>query len=346
MGVSGRARPTLYGGFVPDSLAEYLLFLAKALTLAVLLAALVIGLAIGLTRIRGRARPRSRLVVTDLAERYDRQSLTLRAGVLPRRSGRAVVKAARRNAKAAARTAPAKPRLFVIDFVGDLRASRVAGLREEVTAILSLATPQDEVLVRLRNPGGLVNDQGLAASQLLRLRRRGIPLTVAVDTVAASGGYLMACVANRIVAAPFAVIGSIGVITQVPNFARLLDRAGVDVEQFTGGRYKRTVTMFGHTTDEDREKLGDQIRDVHLLFQEFVAEHRPQVDLEQVATGEYWYGTRALELRLVDELITSDDYLLAARERAGLFAVRYSPPRSMRRRMSAAAEGLAQLTVR
>jgi serine protease SohB len=172
------------------------------------------------------------------------------------------------------------------------------------------------------------------------VRGRGVPLTVCVDTVAASGGYMMACVANRIVAAPFAVVGSIGVVAQVPNFYRLLDRVGVDVEQFTGGEFKRTVTMFGETTDADRAKLTEQIHETHDLFKNFVGEHRPQVDLATVATGEYWYGTRALELNLVDELSTSDDYLLAARERADLFEVEYSVPLSRVRRLSSAAQSL------
>jgi serine protease SohB len=225
----------------------------------------------------------------------------------------------------------------VLDFHGDIRASRVAGLREEVTAILTLATPADEVVLRLQNPGGTVNDQGFAASQLMRLRRRGVPLTVCVDTVAASGGYLMACVANRIVAAPFAVIGSIGVVAQIPNFHRLLDRAGIDFEQFTGGQFKRTVTMFGENTEADRAKLTEQIHETHDLFKDFVAEHRPQLDVAAVATGEYWYGKKALELNLVDALATSDDYLLAARERADLFEVSYSIPLSAARRLAEAA---------
>jgi serine protease SohB len=275
--------------------------------------------------------------VKDIGERYDDLARTMRAAVLPKPAVKAALRADKaRKKERTAGGAPDRPRVFVLDFRGDMRASRVAGLREEVTAILALATTDDEVVVRLENPGGTVNDQGLAASQLLRMRRRRVPLTVCVDTVAASGGYMMACVANRIVAAPFAVVGSIGVIAQVPNFYRLLDRVGVDVEQFTGGEFKRTVTMFGQTTDADRAKLTEQIHETHDLFKDFVAEHRPQVDLAAVATGEYWYGTRALELNLVDELSTSDDYLLAARERADLFEVEYAVPLSRVRQLTAA----------
>jgi serine protease SohB len=332
---SGRAAN--YRGAVPDSVETYLLFLAKSVTVVLLIGALLV--LIGLLTRRGR--PQSRLKVKDIGERYDQLATTLRSAVLPKPQVKAATKADKaRRKQLKAGTAPGRPRVFVLDFHGDLRASRVAGLREEVTAILALATPDDEVVVRLENPGGTVNDQGLAASQLLRVRRRGVPLTVCVDTVAASGGYLMACVANRIVAAPFAVVGSIGVIAQVPNFYRLLDRVGVDVEQFTGGEFKRTVTMFGETTDADRAKLTEQIHETHDLFKDFVAEHRPQVDLATVATGEYWYGTRALELNLVDELATSDDYLLAARERAELFEVEYAVPLSRMRQLAGAAQSL------
>lgn len=326
-----------YRGGVPDSLVTYLLFLAKSVTVVLLIAGLLV--LIGLLSRRGR--PQSRLKVKDIGERYDDLARTLRATVLPKADFKAATKAEKsRKKELKASASPTLPRVFVLDFHGDLRASRVSSLREEITAILTLATPADEVVVRLENPGGTVNDQGLAASQLLRVRGRGIPLTVCVDTVAASGGYLMACVANRIVAAPFAVVGSIGVVAQVPNFYRLLDRVGVDVEQFTGGEFKRTVTMFGENTDADRAKLTEQIHETHDLFKNFVGEQRPQVDLATVATGEYWYGTRALELNLVDELSTSDDYLVAARERADLFEVEYSVPLSRVRQLTSAVQSM------
>lgn len=324
---------------MPDALTDYLLFLAKTVTVVLALLALVAGLS-AVSR-RGRRRSRSRLHVKNAGERYDDLAWTLRSHLMPRKVAKQEFKARKQQRKAEGREGSARPRLFVLDFKGDIRATRVASLREEVTAVLAVATPRDEVVVRLENPGGLVNDQGLAASQLLRVRGRDIPLTVAVDTVAASGGYMMACVASRIIAAPFAVVGSIGVVAQVPNFHRLLDRHGVDVEQFTGGRYKRTVTMFGRTTDEGRAKLDEQIQDTHALFKEFVGTHRPQVDLESVATGEYWYGARALERNLVDELVTSDDYLVAARERADIFEVSYTPRRSVRRVLSAAAQAIS-----
>jgi serine protease SohB len=200
----------------------------------------------------------------------------------------------------------------------------VASLREEVTAVLTAAQAEDEVIVRLESAGGLVHGYGLAASQLLRIRDRRLKLTVAVDKVAASGGYMMACVADRIIAAPFAILGSIGVIAQLPNFNRLLKKHDVDFEQFMAGEHKRTVTLFGENTDKGRQKFQEEIEDVHALFKDFVKTHRPQVDLERVATGEHWFGARALESRLVDELRTSDDVLLDASASADLYEVVYT----------------------
>ncbi len=319
-----------------DLLSEYLLFLAKTLTmLAALAAVLVALLATASRRSRRQRGPR----VIDLNRRYDDLARSVRSRVLPRAALRRERSERKRRARAERRSrggavAPPRPRLFVLDFHGDLRATQVVALRREVTAVLTIATDRDEVLLRLENPGGLVQDQGLAASQLQRLRQRGIPLTVAVDTVAASGGYLMACVADRIVAAPFAVIGSIGVIAELPNVNRLLDRHGVDVEQFKGGDLKRTVTLLGRTEDVDRERMAAQIEDTHQLFKEFVAAHRPQLELDTVGTGQYWYGSRALDLHLVDELITSDDYLLRARDGADLFAISYAGPRRLGGRLA------------
>ena len=225
--------------------------------------------------------------------------------------------------KAEAKSDEARPRGFVIDFKGDLKASAVPSLREEVSAILEVATADDQVVVRLDNHGGVVHEHGLAASQLVRIREKGIPLTVSVDKVAASGGYLMACVADKIIAAPFAILGSIGVIAQLPNFNRLMDSHGIDFEQVTAGKYKRNVTMFGVNTDEDRAKLKEELEDVHKLFTSAVGKYRPNLDLNKVTTGEHWYGKQALELKLVDQLLTSDDYLCEASENADLYELEF-----------------------
>jgi serine protease SohB len=302
---------------------EYGMFLLKALTIVVSIVVVLIMIA-GLSR---RSQPSGVLTVEKLNERYRQIADVLQQAVLNKASWKKREKQEKKGAKQRNKAATTRDdhrkRIYVLDFKGDIRASGVENLREEVSAIASVATDKDEVVLRLENPGGAVHEHGLAASQLLRLTERSIPLTVIVDKVAASGGYLMACVADRIIAAPFAVIGSIGVIAQIPNFHRVLQDKGVDFEQITAGKYKRTVTMFGHNTDEDREKLKEELEDIHVLFKLMVARHRPSLDVETVATGEHWYGTRAGELGLIDELGTSDDYLMAAAPDADLYHVSY-----------------------
>ena len=214
-------------------------------------------------------------------------------------------------------------RLFVVDFKGDMQATEVTNLREEITAILSVTGEQDEVMVRLESPGGVVHGYGLAASQLQRVRSKGVPLTIAVDKVAASGGYMMACIANHIIAAPFALLGSIGVVAQLPNFHRFLKKNEIDFEVLAAGEFKRTLTIFGENTEKARKKFVDDLEDVHWLFKDFVVENRPSVNIEEVATGEAWFGRRALERNLVDELKTSDEYLVEKCEVMDVFQVRY-----------------------
>ncbi|MFP4494793.1 MAG: protease SohB [Halochromatium sp.] len=318
-----------------DALIQYGLFLAKTLTLVLAIGLLLIVVL--------RARPGgsgdddddgSRLEVVDLSGRYANMADTIKAATLPPKIAKQAFKAARKAEKARAKAEAAdKRRLFVIDFHGDLMASEVGALREVISALLIAATPEDEVLLRLDNAGGAVHEHGLAASQLLRLRSAGIPLTIAVDKVAASGGYLMACVANRLLAAPFAVVGSIGVLAEMPNFHRLLQEKGVDFELHTAGEHKRTLTLFGENTDEGRAKLREQLEETHAQFKAFIAAYRPTLDLSKVATGEYWHGEQALSLGLVDAVQTSDDYLLAARAEADLYKVRYRARKRLLQRL-------------
>ena len=203
-------------------------------------------------------------------------------------------------------------KIYVLDFKGDVQASGVDTIREEITLILATAKAgHDRVVVRLESPGGMVHGYGLAAAQLVRLRDAGFNVTICVDKVAASGGYMMACIANEIISAPFAVVGSIGVVAQVPNFNRLLKQHNVDFELYTAGEYKRTVTMFGENTPEGKAKFEEELQQTHSLFKHFVEKYRPQLDVAQVATGEHWYGEDARELNLVDKLQTSDEYLLS-----------------------------------
>jgi len=324
---------------VSEALLEYGLFLAKTVTLA----AAILFVAAALVNLQRRARESEGMKVTNLKKRLRQAADGLRGALLPKPERKKLAKERKREAKA--KKDEQRKRVFVLDFRGDIRASATASLREEVNAILAVAEQGDEVLLRLENAGGLVHEHGLAASQLVRLRERGISLTVSVDKVAASGGYLMACVADRVIAAPFAIIGSIGVLAQVPNFRRWLNERGITVEQVKAGRYKRTVSMFGEVTDEDRDKLREELDEVHTLFREMVARYRPSLDLERVATGEYWYGTRALELGLVDEIGTSDDWLLRIIEEADAWKVEWRGHKRFVDKIAAAMEegGLSAL---
>jgi serine protease SohB len=307
---------------VSDFFFDYGLFLAKTATFLLAIAA-VIALTARFAS-RDGLRGRDKLEIKKLNTRYDNMALALKSEILTAHEFKDVMKAEKKRAKAWEKSAAnGRSRVYVLDFDGDIRASAVTNLREEITAVLTVARPDDEVFVRLNSPGGLVHTYGLAASQLTRIRKRGVPLTVAVDKVAASGGYMMACVANRIIAAPFAVLGSIGVLAQVPNFNRLLKKNHIDYEQFTAGEFKRTVTMFGENTDMARAKFREEIEQTHQLFKDFVTEHRPAVDIAKVSTGEHWHGIQALDLKLVDELLTSDDYLLQRSAEADVFEVNY-----------------------
>lgn len=232
-----------------------------------------------------------------------------------------------------------KPRVFVLDFSGDIKASATEGLRHEITALLSLATPKDEVVLRLESAGGMVHSYGLASSQLARIRQAGVPLTVCIDKVAASGGYMMACIGEKIISAPFAILGSIGVVAQLPNVNRLLKKHDIDFEVLTAGEYKRTLTVFGENTEKGREKFQEDLDVTHQLFKNFVSRYRPQLVIDEVATGEVWLGVAAQEKKLVDELKTSDEYLAERAKSAELFHLHYAERKSLQERVGLAASG-------
>jgi len=338
-----------------DLLSEYGLFLAKIATVVIaiaIVAAIIVNVA------QRKKQQRGELRVTRLSEQYKDMQDEMAASLLDPHQQKLWHKAQKKKHKQEAKSAKAlakqgKPaadgraRLYVLDFKGSMDAHEVASLREEVTAVLAVATPQDEVLVRLESPGGVVHGYGLAASQLQRLRDHGIPLTVAVDKVAASGGYMMACVASHIVAAPFAIVGSIGVVAQIPNFNRLLKRNDIDVELHTAGQYKRTLTLFGENTEEGREKFREDLNDTHLLFKRFVKEMRPSLNIDEVATGEHWYGVQAKEKGLVDAISTSDDLILEKMKVREVVSVRYLRRKKMMDRFTgSAAESVDRLLLR
>lgn len=319
-----------------EFITEYGLFLAKTITI-VLAILLLIGGAIMLAS-RGREMGREQLEIRKINEKFEQMAETVKEAILPKEALKKSLKAEKQQKKAEAKqlkegAIEARKRIFVINFDGDIKASPLASLREEITAILTVATPEDEVFLRLQSGGGLVHAYGLAASQLMRIKEKKIPLTICVDKIAASGGYMMACVADRIIAAPFAIIGSIGVIAQLPNFHRLLKKHDIDFEQLTAGEFKRTITMFGENSDNARQKFQEELEEMHTLFKGFIQQHRPIVDIDRIATGEHWPASRALELKLVDELKTSDDYLLENGQHKELFEISYSIKRPLGVRM-------------
>lgn len=309
-----------------EFLYEYGLFLTKAITIVVSFA-IVIGLFVG-AAIKQKQSKKGELVVECLSDEFEDEIDSLKKSLLDKDQLKEYEKEQKQKAKKDKKekkdkATEDKPKLFVLEFDGDVEASATESLREEITAIISIAKPGDEVLVKLESPGGLVHGYGLAASQLARLKNKDIKVTAAVDKVAASGGYMMACVADKIVAAPFAIIGSIGVVAQLPNINKLLKKHDVEIEQHTAGEFKRTLTVLGENTDKAREKFQEELEETHVLFKEFVSTNREGLDIDKVATGEHWYGTQAKGLDLVDDIKTSDDVILEAHQSYDVFTVEY-----------------------
>ena len=335
-----------------DFLLEYGLFFAKIATF-VIAVIILLSIAVAISQKSKQTAKKGHLEITPLNQFYDEMSDAIKYAVMDehqqkveskkqhkekQKKSKEQQKALKKAAKSDTEAVEQKPRVFVVNFHGNISASAVTNLREEVTAILSQATDKDEVVVRLESGGGMVHSYGLASSQLDRIRKRKIPLTICVDKVAASGGYMMACVADKILAAPFAILGSVGVVAQLPNFNKVLKKHDVDFELLTAGEHKRTLTMFGENTDSAREKFLEDLQDTHELFKEFVSEHRPAVDIAKIATGEVWFGLRALDLKLADELQTSDEYLVCRAQQADVFEVAYVLKKKLHQRLGFAAE--------
>ena len=312
-------------------IAEFGMFAAKALT--VLLAVVFVLLLIA--SLKGRQRKgEGALTVTRLNDQLARMTERLGQAVLDKPALKALQKTRKQEQKARTKHSAERDKVFVLNFHGDIKASALENLRHEVTAVLELATPQDEVVVKLESGGGMVHAYGLAAAQLTRVREAGVPLTVCVDKVAASGGYMMACIADRILVAPFAMLGSIGVVAQLPNFHRVLKKHDVDYEMLTAGEYKRTLTLFGENTEKGREKFQEDLENIHYLFKRFVSRYRSVLDVDAVATGEVWFGTEALERGLADEVNTSDDYINRRIRQADVFEVHFARPKRLQDRLS------------
>jgi serine protease SohB len=336
-----------------EFLHEYGLFLAQAVTVVIAILVIILA-AVGLGQ-KQRGGPQGHLEIRKLNDKYQRIGDSLREATEGADAVKAGQKARKKADKAEAKQrkkarkgrlsaeeVPQRHRLYVLDFEGDLRASATEHLREEVSAVLPYVREGDELLVRLESPGGLVHGYGLAASQLQRITDAGVRLVVAVDKVAASGGYMMACVADRIIAAPFAVLGSIGVLAQLPNFHRLLKKHYIDFELLTAGEYKRTLTLFGENTDKGREKFVEELEETHELFKTHVGEHRPDLDIARVSTGEVWYGRQAIDVGLVDEILTSDGYIQERLADWDVFEIKYVARKNWQEKLGLAAEGAVE----
>lgn len=329
-------------------LFDVLMFSAKTLVIVAAIAAVILLIAL----LAAKAGQKSELEVEPLHKKYKDLAFFLKSFTSTKEDMKALQKEEKKKAKEDKKReksaeAPKKKTVFVLNFDGDIQASQVENLREEITAVLQSATSQDEVVVRVESPGGVVHGYGLAAAQLIRLKEHKIPLTICVDAVAASGGYMMACVADKLYAAPFAILGSIGVVAQVPNFHRVLKKYDVDYKEYTAGDYKRTVSLLGEITPKGEEKFQERLVDTHVLFKAFVQKFRPQVDVNKVATGEYWFGEEALKLGLVDALKTSDEYLLSFDKDTPIFELSHRSKKSLADKISEiASQSLSQVLVR
>ncbi|GEA06772.1 protease SohB [Alteromonas sp. KUL42] len=328
-----------------EFLYEYGLFVAKAITL-VLAFVVVVSTIVGVASKQKQGK--GHLEINSISEQLKDVTQYAKEVLLDKNALKKLAKEQKKEQKSKSKDSSSQenaPRLFVIDFKGSMDASEVDHLREEITAILCVAEAQDEVLVKLESGGGVVHGYGLAASQLQRIKAKGLSLTVAVDKVAASGGYMMACVADKLIASQFAYIGSIGVLAQLPNFNKLLKKNDIEFEQHTAGEFKRTLTVFGENNDEGRAKFKEEIEEIHVLFKDFVQSQRPEMDIDKVATGEYWPGVKAKTLGLVDDLMTSDDYILSHYPEREIFSVKYSIKKNVAEKLGMSAAQVAERTL-
>ena len=333
-----------------EFLYEYGLFVAKAVTLVIAII-VVVSTIVGLASKQKHGK--GQLEIVSISEQLKDITNYAKQVLLDKNALKKLAKEQKKEAKAKNKAKnkakiteqgeeSEKSRLYVIDFKGSMDANEVEHLREEITAILCVANKEDEVLVRLESGGGVVHGYGLAASQLQRIKEKGLKLTIAVDKVAASGGYMMACVADKLLASQFAYIGSIGVLAQLPNFNKLLKKNDIEFEQHTAGEFKRTLTVFGENNDEGRAKFKEEIEEIHVLFKDFVQSQRPDMDIDKVATGEYWPGIKAKSLGLIDDITTSDDYILSHYPVREIFSVKYAVKKNVAEKLGMSAANVVE----
>lgn len=319
---------------------EVLIFFLKALIIVISIGAVILLIAM----VAAKAQHKNELEVEPLHKKFQDLNFFLKSFILSKEEMKAEKKS-RKEQNKKEKEETAKKRVYVLNFDGDIHASQTDQLREEITALLQTATSADEVVVKLESPGGVVHGYGFAASQLMRIRDRQIPLTICVDKVAASGGYMMACVGNKVLAAPFAIVGSIGVVAQLPNFHRLLKKHDVDYKEYTAGEHKRTVGVMTEITADKEAHFQSRLHDTHTLFKRFVLHFRPNLDIKKIATGDYWFGEEAKELGLVDELRTSDDYLLSFGKETPIFELTFKVKESISDKISGILGSASKLAV-
>ncbi len=318
-----------YSQFLGEPMLEFLSNIAQfTLQSAVIVAAILIIIAF-IASLVSKEKTNTEIKVKSLNKKLNSHRQAVLQKKLDKKSFKNFLKK-EKNKNKATENEFTQPILYVLHFDGDIKASATEQLRQEISSVLMCAETKDEILLILESPGGMVHGYGLAASQLQRIKDKKIPLTICVDKVAASGGYMMAALADKIICAPYAIIGSIGVVASVPNFNKLLKKNNIDYLEITAGEYKRTITPLGEITDVGLTKFKEQIEGIHDLFKNHVKKLRPQLDLSKVATGEYWYGLQAKDLELVDEIGTSDDYLLNRFETHKIFEVSFSAKKTLK----------------
>ncbi len=327
-----------------EMLIALAIFLAKAVIIVI--AIIIVASFFANLALKGKLSEKS-FKLTNLSKKLKKSVSQLKEEInkdmVSEKEAKKLSKAERKDEKKRlkANKSEKEKKLFILDFNGDIKASAGESLRKCVTQVISLADPEkDEVLIRLESPGGMVSAYGIAASELSRIRNASLNLTVSVDKVAASGGYLMSCVGSKIIAAPFAVVGSIGVVAGMPNFNKVLKKHDIDYDVLTAGKYKRTLTMFGENTAEGREKFIGQLEQIHDLFKKFVTQYRPSLDMDKVGTGEYWFGEDALNLGLVDEIKTSEDYMLQLNKTHEIFHLEHQKKQTLVEKFTQSASAL------
>ena len=313
-----------------EILADYLVFLLKVFTIVL---AITIPLLLIIGSSKGKSQPRGKLSITNLSDKFEEMGNAVKGSLMTPKELKKFNKDLSKEKKKKDKD-QTEDSIFVLNFKGDIQASEVEKLKQEVNAILLSETDCREVVIRVESGGGSAYAYGLCAAELKRLVDNKIYLTVCIDKVAASGGYLMSCVASKIIAAPWAIVGSIGVIAQLPNFHRLLKKNSIDFEMHTAGAFKRTLTTLGENTEEGREKFKSDLEDLHLIFKNFVKEQRPDVDTDIVATGEVWQGEDAVRVGLVDSLETSDNYLVGLSKGAKLFELEFVEKKNLTERFA------------